>query len=87
MLSDKKKMQISLVCHATVGNWMAAMCNPKKRGSAFTWEKFPDMMAEHCRDQVYLSVPVSERLQPHCLEHAQQTGREIAEACVKEMTE
>jgi hypothetical protein len=87
MLSAKKQMEISLVCHATVGNWMASMCNPKNRGSAFTWDKFPAMMAKQCRGQVFLQVPMSDRLREQCLEHAQQTGRQIAENWVKEMTE
>ena len=87
MLSDKKKMEISLVCHATVGNMMATMCNPKYRGANFTWERFPEMMAEHCKTQVFMSVPMTERLQKHCLEHAEQTGREIAGSWVKTMTE
>jgi hypothetical protein len=86
MLSAKKQMEISLVCHATVGNWMASMCNPKNRGSAFTWDKFPAMMEKQCRDQ-FLSVPMSERLRDRCLEHAEQTGRAIAENWVKKMTE
>lgn len=87
MLSDKKKMEISLVCHATVGNMMATMCNPKYRGSAFTWEKFPEMMEEHCRQQITLSLHMSEDLKERCLEFAGQTGREIATSWVKRLTE
>lgn len=87
MLSAKKQMEISLVCHATVGNWMASMCNPKNRGSAFTWDKFPAMMEKQCRGQVFLTVPMSDRLRERCLEHAEQTGRKIAENWVREMIE
>ena len=87
MLSNKKMMEISLVCHATVGSMMATMMNPRYRGAAFTWEMFPEMMAEHCKSQVFMSVLMTERQQVLCFEHAEKTGREIASSWVKTMTE
>ena len=87
MLSNKKMMEISLVCHATVGSMMATMINPKYRGTAFTWEKFPEMMAGHCKSQVFMSVLMTERQRALCFEHAEKTGREIALRWVKTMTE
>lgn len=66
---------------------MATMSNPKYRGANFTWERFPEMMAGLCKTQVFMSVPMSERLQKQGLEHAEQTGRGIAASWVKTMTE
>jgi hypothetical protein len=87
MLSNKKKMEISLVCHAAVGNMMATMSNPKYRGDNFTWERFPEMMAGYCQTQVFMCVPMPERLKKNCQAYAEQTGREIAASWVKTMTE
>jgi hypothetical protein len=87
MLSNKKMIEISLVCHATVGSMLATMINPKYRGAAFTWDCFPEMMAEHCKTQVFMSVLITKRLQAQCLEYAEKTGREIALRWVKTMTE
>ena len=85
MLSNKKMMEISLVCHATVGSMMATMMNPKFRGAEFSWDEFPEMMAGHCRTQVFMSVSMTERQQAMVLEHAERTGREIASNWVNKM--
>lgn len=87
MLSDKHKDRVSLICHATTGRMLAEFSNPKNRGSAFSWENFPKMAASSCKRQVFLCMPMTDKIQAQCLEHAEKTGLEIATEWLMLMTE
>ncbi|MNV71108.1 hypothetical protein D3C71_1641110 [compost metagenome] len=87
MLSLTKKTQISLACHAIVGDKMSMLLNPKYRGPNFSWDKFPDMMARQCRIYLPINVVMSQHMIEQCLDYAEQEGRDIAQTWVKNMTE
>jgi len=87
MLADKYKDRVSLICHATTGRMLAELSNPNYRGAAFSWDNFPKMAASSCRTQVMLSMPMTNKIQAQCLEHAEKTGLEIATEWLRLMTE
>jgi hypothetical protein len=83
-LSGKDCDQISLHCHCIVCHFFAMMCNPKSRGSKFTWSRFPDMVASHCDTQIWINEVVSKKKMLLGRAHAIKTGKEIAEKMIKE---
>jgi hypothetical protein len=86
MLSKKTQLEVQLFCRATVGYMFAFMHNPLYRGARFTWDGFPDLMADQCAAQVHLSVLYSKGRQKQVEDLAADTAREIAEGMVAAMT-
>lgn len=58
-LTIKQKQEIELVCYSVVTHLFAMMHNPKYRGSAFTWEKFPEMMRSQCASRAFMNLVLS----------------------------
>ena len=87
ILGPKIQNQIVQFCYAHVGHMFAMMHNPKYRGPLFTWIKFPEMMRESCRVQVFISVDCSKNKEAKCGEYAAQTGFVIASTWVATMME
>lgn len=87
MLSQQRRSQIELICYATVGGMMASMCNPKYRGSNFTWEKFPEMMEGFCEVHVLGADILSFKTHDEGIEYAKSFSKQLAERWVRTMTE
>lgn len=56
MLSNKLKKEIALYCYATVSGMFADFLNPVNRGTKFTWQKFPKMVADLCHTMVHVNI-------------------------------
>jgi hypothetical protein len=82
-ISNRNMDRVSLVCHATVAHTFAMFCNPIYRGNKFQWDKFPNMMKNKCREQVYMAN-IKGRDQNAVYEHAEQTGFDIATKMIEE---
>ena len=63
------------------------MHNLKYRGPNFKWEDFPDMLSRHCKTMLFASVDIPENKKREYEQHAAETGRQIGEQMVKNMTE
>jgi hypothetical protein len=70
-----------------ISNTKQNVCLAIENGVKFTWDEFPEMMEEHCRDMLFTSVLYPKKQQQECEDHAAKTGREIAEKLVKWMTQ
>jgi hypothetical protein len=81
-MSPSKKKDVALACYAMVSNFFAMMHNPKFRGPNFEWENFPDMMAEHCKVQIFIYL---KRCNAEIESYAEECGREIAVRLVSKL--
>lgn len=75
---------VALVCHAIVCHRFAEMCNPRYRGSNFSWDDFPESMGELCSAELFTQI---ENPTDEMKAHARETGEELAERMVQWMTE
>jgi len=85
-LSNKDLDKISLQCYAIAVHHISMFYNPKMTGKNFTWEKFPEMLAEFCRNYSFL-ICENEKKKKAYEDHAYKTGLEIGKQSVKWMTE
>jgi len=83
-LSNRDFDKISLHCHAVAVHHFAMFHNPKYRGPKFTWNKFPEILAEHCETQAFCICP-NERKTKAYREHGRKTGLELGQKMVKWM--
>jgi hypothetical protein len=81
-MSPNKKKDVALACYAMVSSTFAMMHNPKFRGPKFTWENFPEMMAERCKVEIFIYV---NRCTDEMKEYARQCGMEIATRLVSHL--
>ena len=86
-MSPKTQNAIALFCYSWVCHHFAMFCNPLYRGPKFTWDRFTDMMADQCKNMLFVHVVYPKRQQDECEKHAAKTGHEIAAKMVKWMTE
>lgn len=78
-MTENKTLTIANCCYAIVAGNFAMFTNPANQGASFTWKDFPDMMAEHCKTDVFMYVRTTKKNTQEIQELAETFGREIAE--------
>lgn len=53
-MEEIERLRIANTCYAIVCGRFADMLNPKMRGDNFSWLKFPEMMGETCKTEIFL---------------------------------
>lgn len=82
-MSAKVQNAVALWCHAAAIGLFENFSNKSYQGLKFTWDGFPDMVAEYCGNMVFINVQYPEGMRKEVEDHASATGREIAEKLVK----
>jgi len=86
-LSEKRKTEINLLCHEMVGDVFSFMCNPKYRGPNFSWDSFPEKMAQSCSTVIMASNRIPPGIKEACRDYAARQARSIAALWVMNSTE
>jgi hypothetical protein len=87
-ISPREQNDLALLCHACAINLFPTMLNPFYRGKKFTWDKFPEMLANVCEDQAIIeSFEFDDKKKEQYRNHARKTGRQIGERMIKIMKE
>lgn len=86
-LSNTKMRDIEFYCCSYVGTMFSMMLNPKFRGENFTWENFPNMVANLCEVGVHLEISSSPMQKDAVGEYARKMAINYAEKYVKNMME
>lgn len=47
-------LRLECICYLTCANWFATFLDPKNRGPKFTWDNFPNLVANQCAIQAVL---------------------------------
>jgi len=87
LVNKELKKDIDLFCHATVGTMFATFQNPRYVGPEFSWDKFPEMMEDMCRNNCGVSVDPPRKLSKMAEQYAATLGKVLAEEFVRIMTQ
>jgi len=87
-MSKKKDQDIALACYAMVSGQFARFVNSKNQYETFTWDSFPKLMVDHCRDNIFMHVTSSSIKEEHLIRAtAANFGKEIATTLLERMTQ
>jgi len=77
-LSKYKELQIANAMYAFVSGLFVDFSNPNNRGKNFSWEDFPDLVADYSYGTVLANIPMTKKNKTEVIETAKRMAKEIA---------